>query len=67
MIHTQYAEYGGIQEKYWLNLYNSLQNQQVDTVSSADFHPGYQSQELYTSYLAPILHKKLNETSNHSY
>jgi hypothetical protein len=67
MIHTQYAEYGGIQEKYWLNLYNSLQNQLVDTVSSADFHPGYQSQELYTSYLAPILHKKLNETSNHSY
>jgi hypothetical protein len=39
MIHTQYAEYGGIQEKYWLNLYNSLQNQRVDTVSSADFHP----------------------------
>jgi hypothetical protein len=66
MIHLQYDEYGGIQEKYWLNLYNSLGAQQVDCASETDKHPGYQSQQVYTNYLTPILHKKLNETSNHS-
>jgi hypothetical protein len=66
MIHSQYAEYGGIQEKYWLNLYNSLRVQQVDSISESDKHPSYQSQQVYTNYLTPILHKKLNETSNNT-
>jgi len=67
MIHAQYAEYGGIQENYWLNLYNSLSQQKVDSVSASDLHPGYQSQQVYANNLAPLLHKKLNEASNYSY
>lgn len=59
MIHSQYKNYGGIQESYWLNLYNSLRNQQIDVVSSLDSHPGYQSQKIYESYLTPILNTKL--------
>lgn len=66
MIHNQYAEYGGIQEKYWLNLYNSLQRQQVDTVSETDNHPSYKSQQAYVTYLTPLLYKKLNENSNNT-
>lgn len=63
MIHAHYAEYGGIQEKYWLNLYNSLETQRIDAVSVTDGHPGYQSQQAYTTNLSPLLHKKLNENS----
>jgi hypothetical protein len=61
MIHTHYTEYGGIQENYWLNLYNSLKKQQLDDASVTDLHPGYQSQQAYVTYLSPLLHKKLNE------
>jgi hypothetical protein len=63
MIHSQYTEYGGIQEKYWLNLYNSLETQRIDTVSMMDAHPGYQSQQAYVTNLTPLLQKKLNENS----
>jgi len=63
MIHAHYTEYGGIQENYWLNLYNSLETQRIDKVSATDLHPGYQSQQVYTTYLAPLLQKKLNENS----
>jgi len=66
MTHDHYREYGGIQPSYWLNLYNSLHRQQIDTASSTDPHPGYQSQQVFVDYLAPLLDKKLNETSNHS-
>jgi hypothetical protein len=66
MTHTQYAEYGGIQETHWLNLYNSLKKQQVDSVSDTDLHPGYKSQQAYVTYLAPLLNKKLNENSNNT-
>ena len=66
MIHNQYADYGGIQEKYWLNLYNSLRKQQVDTVSDTNKHPGYRSQQAYVTYLAPLLYKTLNENNNNS-
>jgi len=67
MMHAHYTEYGGIQENYWLNLYNSLRRQQIDNASSTDEHPGYQSQQAYTTYLAPVLYEKLNENSNNSY
>lgn len=61
MIHSQYLEYGGIQEDHWLNLYSSLMAQQVDAASLVDPHPGYASQLVYVNYLSPILQKKLNE------
>lgn len=63
MIHSQYRKYGGIHKHNWLNLYHSLQAQQIDVVSSDDPHPGYASQLTYVNYLAPILQKKLNEHS----
>lgn len=59
MIHAQYADHGGIQESYWLNLYNSLRKQQIDTASDHDLHPGYKSQTAYVEYLAPLLDKKI--------
>jgi hypothetical protein len=63
MIHSQYSKYGGIHEHRWLNLYSSLQAQQIDVVSLTDPHPGYASQLAYVKYLTPILQKKLNENS----
>lgn len=59
MIHEHYSTYGGIQESRWLNLYDSLRSMQIDDVSKSDSHPGYQSQEKYFQYLAPILKEKL--------
>lgn len=44
MIHDQYTEYGGIQKNHWLNLYNSMDNTKVDTISKTDVHPGSSSQ-----------------------
>lgn len=61
MIHEQYGQYGGIQESLWLNLYQSLENMKVDQISNVDYHPGYQSQQKYISYLGPILNRKLNK------
>jgi hypothetical protein len=51
MIHSQYSQYGGIQESNWLNLYKSLVSMQVDDVSVTDDHPGYVSQNIFAEYL----------------
>ena len=51
MIHSQYNQYGGIQENNWLNLYKSLFSMQVDDVSATDTHPGYTSQNIFAEYL----------------
>lgn len=58
-IHNSYLNAGGIQEKYWLNLYNSLRNMQIDFVSNSDRHPGYQSQNYYASVFRPLLNNYL--------
>ena len=50
MVHDHYDNYGGIQEKYWLNLYQSQNNLKVDTISSTDTHPGYASQKIFSEY-----------------
>ena len=59
-IHNDYSEAGGIQEKYWLNLYQSLRSLQIDDVSDIDKHPGYLSQEKYFKCLNPIFKEKMN-------
>lgn len=49
-IHNDYESAGGIHEEYWLNLYHSLVNQRVDSISDSDNHPGYLSQDMYAKY-----------------
>jgi hypothetical protein len=60
MTHAQYNQFGGIQSDHWLNLYRSLQQLQVDTVSASDKHPGYSSQQQFVDHLLPELKTKLN-------
>lgn len=55
MIHDSYSQSGGINTDLWLNLHNPLRAMQVDNVSSTDFHPGLQSQEIFFDFLAPLL------------
>lgn len=55
MIHDQYQNAGGLQESYWLNLYNPLNNLKVDQASPQDKHPGIKSQQLFFDQLAPLL------------
>ena len=52
MIHKDYRCAGGIQEKYWINLYQPLSDIQIDDVSSTDMHPGLQSQSIFANFLA---------------
>jgi len=59
MIHNHYQEYGGIQEHYWLNLYNSQDNIKIDVVSNRDSHPGYASQTLFAEYFYNKITEKL--------
>lgn len=61
-IHDDYKKHGGIREEYWLNLYNSLRQMQVDTVSTHDCHPGYKSQNVYFNKLHDRFYKKVNES-----
>lgn len=60
MTHVQYNQFGGIQADHWLNLYRSLQQLQVDTISASDKHPGYSSQQQFVDHLLPELKTKLN-------
>jgi hypothetical protein len=60
MIHNHYHEYGGIQEQYWLNLYQSQMNTKIDQASKTDRHPGYLSQNLYAENFYKILKEKLH-------
>ena len=53
-IHNQYQKIGGIQEKYWINLYDSLRTQQVD-VNSDRIHPGKKSNQLYYEKISQAL------------
>jgi hypothetical protein len=59
MIHKHYNNYGGIQEKYWLNLYQSQNKLKVDTISTVDTHPGLNSQQVFTEYFYKQLQEKL--------
>lgn len=61
MIHRHYNEYGGINEDYWLNLYESLGALRIDVISKTDDHPGYLSQDIFVKYLTTPLLAKLLE------
>jgi hypothetical protein len=50
-IHKEYSEAGGIQEHYWLNLYNSLRCNRID-VNNDNVHPGIKSNQLYYNLLS---------------
>lgn len=58
-IHHEYNQAGGIQESYWLNLYNSLRNQKID-VNQDNIHPGIKSNHLYYKTFLEILKEKLD-------
>ena len=57
MIHDQYAASGSCQLENWLNIYNPLLLQKIDTVAPNDIHPGYLSQDLFVKTLLPALTK----------
>lgn len=58
-IHTDYQQFGGIQETYWLNLYNSLMHNKID-VNQDNRHPGKQSNLLFFDLLSQPLLSKLS-------
>lgn len=60
MIHQHYANTGGINEDYWLNLNHPFSSMHVDSASPTDNHPGVESQNLFANHLTPILKEKLN-------
>jgi hypothetical protein len=57
-IHNEYTQAGGIQSQHWLNLYNSLRSQRIDT-NNDGVHPGIQSNQLYYNLLVESLKEKL--------
>jgi hypothetical protein len=59
-IHKEYTDLGGIQETYWLNLYNPLRKQQID-VNEDGGHPGIKSNQQYYQALKQAL---LNQIGN---
>jgi hypothetical protein len=60
-IHSEYAQTGGIQENYWLNLYKSLISIQTD-YNSDNNHPGIESNLTYAKLLSKALNNHLTDT-----
>jgi hypothetical protein len=52
MIHKHYADHGGIQEQYWLNLYQPMNQLQIDRIEPNDPHPGLKSQQIFADLFA---------------
>jgi hypothetical protein len=59
MIHSEYMRYGGIHEKNWINLYDSLRENQIDNMSDTDPHPGDASQIHYAELFLPRVQEML--------
>lgn len=57
-IHNEYATTGTIQESYWLNLYDSMLFNKVDT-NKDNIHPGTQSNQLYYKNFLKTLEEKI--------
>jgi hypothetical protein len=57
-IHHEYDQSGNIQSAYWLNLYNSLKSQNIDT-NNDGVHPGIKSNKRYFEVLQEHLTQKL--------
>ena len=61
-IHNEYNDLGGIQEPYWLNLYDSFIENKID-VNTDHLHPGYKSNEKYFEFLSQALLDNLDTQS----
>ena len=59
MIHDHYSKYGTIQENRWLNLYQSMDQLKVDTISATDTHPGINSQNIFAEYFYQQIQQKI--------
>jgi hypothetical protein len=57
-IHSDYTQAGSIQESYWLNLYQSLRGNMLDT-NSDNKHPGLESNFLYFSFIKKSFLEKI--------
>jgi hypothetical protein len=53
-IHQDYNSHGGIKQHHWLNLYNSLHQQQID-YGNDNIHPGYKSQHIFFDFLQNLI------------
>jgi hypothetical protein len=59
MIYDQYAEYGSIRPEYWINLYESMHELKIDTISDTDSHHGEKSQIYFADLFSPRIQQKL--------
>ena len=55
MIHNQYSNSGSCQFENWLNIYDPLLTQKIDSIAPNDIHPGYISQDFFAEMLFPTL------------
>ena len=59
-MHNKYNELGGINESWWLNLYDSMSNQQSDT-NNDKMHPGPDSNRRYCELFSTALIERINQ------
>ena len=57
-IHAEYAQTGGTQQAYWLNLNHSMRNLLID-FNNDGIHPGIKSNQLYYQLFVDQLNQKL--------
>lgn len=57
-LHTHFDEAGGIHQECWLNLYESMRANRIDT-NSDGVHPGVDSNDLYTKVFSTTLEQLL--------
>jgi hypothetical protein len=57
-MHESFDQLGGIQQHYWLNLYNSMRRHRLD-VNSDGSHPGLQSNQIYVDFLSNAIKERL--------
>jgi hypothetical protein len=57
LIHSHYADNGGINQSYWLNLYQSFFNSIID-FGNDHIHPGLKSNKLFADYLTEEFKKQ---------
>ena len=57
-IHSEYTQAGGIDQSRWLNLYNSLSKNKIDTNNDGT-HPGIKSNQAFFDFLSTSLTTKI--------
>lgn len=58
-IHQEYINEGGIQSQHWVNLYNSMRDNQID-VNSDGLHPGEKSNNNFFDIINQHINHKLS-------